>query len=269
MFGILRGDIYRALQLRGNVFWYLVIFAAFVIGNVLFAALFGQPINDIFSSATDEVVASATTEEEAELYAATTIDMFANFSTATNFLGHALMPFGFMTMMVCWCVTNFAWVDIRDGYIKGLVSGVGKRAYFTEKLVFALVIAVVFAIVGAVLGIGLTLLTGIGFKADESVVQILVWLLLAILVSWGCAALCLGVLWIARNQVITYLVGFLLASGFLSGLLAGVIAMVPNMDALASAFNVVMEWLPRGVVSSLVVAALGYVLSVIARKRDL
>lgn len=306
MLGLLRGDLYRALRVRGNVFWYLIVFVVVVVGNVAFAALFGQAINDMFANAAAEAAAEAGTEEEAAAASMTAlVDMFANFSTPTNFMGASMMAYGFMTLMVCWCVTNFAWCDLRDGYAKGMVSGVGKGKYFGEKMLFALVLSVVFVVIGAVVGLGLTMLTGIGFKGDDSVAQILLWCVLTALITWGCACLCLGVLWIVRNQVLVYLLAFLLASGFLSGLLLTIITNIPNMESVASALAALVDWLPRGavgalntgtlgavdvlggsakdvvsialtgmvilrvVVTSAACVAIGYACSVVARKRDL
>lgn len=239
MLALLKGDLYRARHIRGNVFWYVIVLLVVALGNVAVAAIFGQSFNEAFAQTAAEM---GTTE---------TIDMFANFSTPTNFLGHALMSFGVLTILACFSTTNFCWTEMRDGFAKNTITAVDKKAYFTEKLIFALIISFVFAFVGTALSLVMLVLFGISLAAAESVAHVVVWMLLVTLITWACCCVCLVVLWAAKNQVIAYLVGFLLATGALSQVLGTVCMFIPNAEWLLDVYNAVIEWLPRNAVALL------------------
>lgn len=238
MLSLLKSDLYRGGHLRGNVAWYMIILLIFIFCNVGFAAAFGQIFNDAWAQAAAE---SGQTE--------LTLDMFANFSTPTNFLGHCLMGFGLLPILVCFSATNFCWTEMKDGFIKNSITGVGKKQYFLAKLLFALVLSALFCVVGVLIALAMVAVSGIQFLAAESVGQIIVWTLLAILICWACACICLTVLWIGKNQVIVYLLAFLLATGMLSQIIAVAISFIPNAQWIYDIYAAIYDWLPRGAVA--------------------
>lgn len=237
---LLRGDLYRASKLRGNIFWYVVILLVIVLGNVFFAVLLGNDLNDYF----------AQSAQSAESTTSATLDMFANFSSPSNFLGKSLLSFGLLTMLVCWATTNFCWVEIRDGFTKNIITSTGKQTYYLSKILFALCVSVIFVVIGVVVALVCGQLF-VGFKSFDSPVHILVWSLLLILLSWACASLCLVILWLLKNQVIAYVLGLCLATGFLSSLVANVFLFIPSADMFADMYSELVNWLPTTAISML------------------
>ena len=222
---LLRADLRRILNPHGNFLGYFIALVIFTVLTVVGAPLLVRLMAGMYSSGEADVAAGLGTTY------ASTLNMMTS-----------ILSFGFVGLMTCWSSCAICFTDIRAGFERTIVSSCGKKAYYTEKLVLALVLSVIFVIVGGLLA----LLAGslfIGGQIVSGPVSIVMWLALSVVVSWACACLCLAVLWILRNNTVAFLLALTLGSGLVSGVAVMATSAMPD---LAQTISSIREWLPVG-----------------------
>ncbi len=218
---LLRADLRRILSPHGNFWGYLIALVLFTVLTVVGAPMLVRLMADMGQSEVSDL---------ASTYSSTLAMM------------SSILSFGFVGLMSSWSVCAICFTDIRAGFERTIVSSCGKKAYFVEKLVLALVVSAIFVLIGGLLALVAGSLF-VGARIATGVVSIVLWFVLSIIVSWACACLCLAVLWIVRNNTVAFLLALTLGSGLLSGV---VIMATSTMPELSHAISSIREWLPVG-----------------------
>ncbi len=223
---LLRADLRRLLNSHGNATGYFVATVIFV----LLVAVGSPLLAKMLASSSPELNEGVS----------------AGWASTLNILTGTIM-FGFLGLMSSWCASSICWAEMRAGFERTMASSCGKKVYYTEKLVLALVLSCIFVVCGglvAILSAGLV----VGFQVASSIVSILLWMVLTILVCWGCSCLTLAALWLMRNNTVAFAVGLTLCTGLLSGVLFMATASMPEVANIVTS---VREWLPTSAFDAL------------------
>lgn len=226
MQGLLRADLKRSLTSFGAFYRYLIFLLAFVVLSAVGIPMLMQ----FYAETTGGAAADAT------------------YGSPLNFASVSMFMFGLTGFVASWCVASICWTDMRSGYIRTIISSCGKKSYFTEKLVFSLVICFLFIAITFIFG---ALVAGlfVGFKEVGSIFDLLIWIIVATLLTWSCATLTQAFLWLLKSNVIAYIVGFVLCTGMLSqviGMLIGGIGV-----EVSEAWTEIKSWFPCDAFSTL------------------
>lgn len=231
MFTLLKADICRIFSRKGNFYGYLIAFLAVILVFSVGIPLLADFINS----------------QLAEQDPTQTTDLSAMYTSPLPFLAGAMLLFGVVSIFASWCVSSVCWSEMSAGFNRTIVSRVGKRIYFLEKLVFALVVCFVFVIVGSIVGTLAAALT-MGLAGMGSVPSLLLWLVLVTVVCWGNACLTITVLWLFKSNVLAALCALTLGGGIVSSIISLITSSIPKVgEAWAS----VAEWLPCSAFSAL------------------
>ncbi len=223
MQSLLRADLRRILNSHGNFLGYFVVLLVFAF------------LGSVGTQLLMRVVADATNNETLR------VAMADGYASSLNILT-SLTTFSFVSLISSWCVASICWSDMRAGFERTIVSSCGKKTYYTEKIVLALVLSTIFVVAGSLFAFVCASLM-IGFTYASSIVSFLLWVVFCIILCWGCASFGLAILWLVRNSTVTFLVSLALATGILSGLLVMSFGAVPEV---ANFISTVKEWLPSG-----------------------
>ena len=223
---LLRADLRRLRNSHGNATGYFVATIIFV----LLVAVGSPMLAKLLASSSSELNDAVT----------------AGWASSLNILTATIM-FGFVGLMSSWCASSICWAEMRAGFERTIASSCGKKVYYTEKLVLALVLSCIFVVFGGLIAM-LSAALFVGFQVASSIVSILLWMALTILVSWGCACLTLAVLWLMRNNTVAFAVGLTLCTGLLSGVL---FMATSSMPEVANVISHIREWLPASAFDAL------------------
>lgn len=226
MASLLRADLRRLVRPHGSFLMYLVVFLAFVVVVVL-----GVP-------ALTNVLSGMNTGSEQ-------VQPFSGYGSPMN-LFTTFMLFGWVSLITSWCATSVCWAEMRAGFSRTMVSSCGKKAYFTEKLVLALVLSLAFVVCGMVV----SLLAGMvmGLNSMSPILDVLLWAVLTTIVCWGCSSLTLAALWIFKNSTVAFAVALTLATGLVSGVVSMCVGSIPG---LSDVWAEVSTWLPVAAINQL------------------
>ncbi len=221
MFSLLKADVRRLFTRKGNFYGYLIAFLVLVL-----AISIGLPmLSDFLNSLDDPELRT---------------DTSALFTSPLAFLSGALLAMGLVSIFASWCVTSVCWNDMRGGFNRTIVGCVGKKAYFVEKLLLALVVSFLFVIAGSVVGTTAAAIFA-GLAGVGSIPSLLLWLVLTTLACWGNATLTLTILWLLRSNVFGMLAGLALPSGLISTIVSLVLMNVPQAGEV---WGKIVAWLP-------------------------
>ncbi len=223
---LLRADLRRLLNSHGNAVGYFVATVIFV----LLVAVGSPMLAKLLASSSPELNEGIS----------------AGWASTLNVLTATIM-FGFVGLMTSWCSSSICWAEMRAGFERTIASSCGKKAYYTEKLVLALVLSCIFVVFGGLIAV-LSATLFVGVQVMSSIVSLLLWMVLTILVSWGCACLTLASLWLMRNNTVAFAVGLTLCTGLLSGVL---LMATSSMPEVADVVSHVREWLPASAFDAL------------------
>ena len=226
MLSLLRADLRRINRSHAGFRGYLFLLLLLIVANVVVSKL----LAGFLAGQSSEAASSIT-----------------SYPSATSFCAMTLMAFGVAGILACWSSVSICWIDMRAGYDRSIISSVGKHIYYGEKLLLALAVSAIFVLIGTVVSMVLGFAMG-SLAALGSVASLLAWMVLTIIVVWSCAALCLTVLWLLRNQVLSYLLGLCLCTGAASSIFGLVLA---NFGELAELWSNVSAWLPVGAFNAL------------------
>lgn len=218
MTSLLRADFRRILRPSSNTHWFLVVLVAAILLNVVVMPLLVNMMSDMAGS-----------EDVGSL----------GFASPLGVAG-SLLWLGLLPLLCSLRIATLCWGDMRSGFNRSVVSACGKKAYFTEKLVLALVVSFAFVVIGLVITLVVALIAG-GFTQGTGAVSIILWLVLTTLVCWGCSCLTLAVLWVLKSNVIAYILGISLGGGLISTIISLALGGLPD---IAQAWANVVEWLP-------------------------
>lgn len=220
MASLLRADLRRIVRPHGSFLLYLVIFLAFVLVTLIAAPI----VTNMLANASQS--------------AETKVEPFTGFASSLN-LFTGLISFGWGSLMTSWCALSICWADMRGGFDRTIASSCGKKTYFAEKLLLALVLSCAFIVIGMVVSLVAGLI--IGLQSMSSPLSVLLWFVFTVLECWGCAALTLAVLWVSKNNSVASGVGLTLAMGIISSIVGMAVASIP---ALAELWSNITPWLP-------------------------
>lgn len=221
MLSLLRADLRRINRPRAGFRGYLVLLLLMIVATVVVFKL----VSGLLANTAEGAGTSLET-----------------YDSATTFLAVTLTSLGVVGALSCWSATSICWIDMRNGYDRSIISSVGKHVYYGEKLLLALVVSAIFMVVGSVFSIILALVMG-SLASFGSVVGLIGWIVVATVVIWSCAALSLTVLWLLRNQVLSYLLGLCLCTGIGSSLVGLALSSLPEV---AQAWGDLSGWFPKG-----------------------
>ncbi len=218
---LLRADLRRLARPHGSFLFYLAIFLAFVLLTVVGAPL----VVSAFSGLNQGTEAAA--------------PAFTGYASSLN-LFTGLLAMGWVSLMTSWCAASVCWADMRGGFDRTMIGSCGKKAYYSEKLLLALVLSCAFLVAGMVV----SLVAGfvMGLESLSSPVSVLLWFVLVALECWGCAALTLAVLWVSKSNTLAFGVGLTLAMGIVSGILNMSLGPIPGVNEV---WSEVSSWLPN------------------------
>ncbi len=225
MTSLLRADIRRLLQVKSGTHWFLIVLLAMILVN----AIVMPWLIKTFSAAVGEESAGS-----------------LGYASPLEFVT-SLLWFGFLSLLCCLRMASLAWTDMRSGFNRGIISSCGKKTYYLEKLLLALVVSFAFTVLGVVAG-SATAAASSGFDGVGSIPALVLWIALVTLACWACAAATLAILWLFKSNVLAYLIGISLGSGLISTIVSLAFMSVPE---LASAWSKVAAWFPAGAFSTL------------------
>ncbi len=220
MTSLLRADIRRLLQAKSGTHWFLIALLAMILIN----AIVMPWLVKTFSGAVGG-------ESTGSLGYASPLE-FAS----------SLLWFGFLSLLCCLRMASLAWADMRSGFNRSIMSSCGKKTYYLEKLLLALVASFAFTVLGVVVGSVIAAVSS-GFDGAGSIPALILWIALVTLACWACAAATLAILWLFKSNVLAYLIGISLGSGLISMIVSLALMSVPE---LASAWGEVVAWFPAG-----------------------
>ncbi len=223
MQSLLNADLHRLVGRKGNFYGYMIAFLVLLLVISIGLPMLGNFINNMAAEKGEE-----------------TMSVMGAYSSPLAFLSSSLTLFGLVSIFVSWCVASFCWSDMRSGFNRSIVSRIGKKAYFAEKLVFALVVSFIFVIVGSIVGT-LAAAIFVGLQGIGDVVSLLIWIVLVTLACWGNAALAITVLWLLKSNVLAMLAGLTLASGLISSVVSLMIGSIPTVG---EAWGKIVSWFP-------------------------
>ncbi len=229
MSSLLRADIRRIVRPQSNTHWFLVVLLAVIVLAVVLVPV----LVDFFNNAN-------ISEEEKE--AINTMRVVTPLGSAST-----LLLFGLVPLLASLRMATLCWADMRSGFIRTIVSACGKKTYYIEKLVLALVVSFAFLLIGFVLDLLITAIAG-GFTDPSPVLDIIIWVVLATLLTWACASLTLTVLWLVKSNALAYILGISLGSGLISSLISLALGAIP---AIAEVWAKIVEWFPISAVNTL------------------
>ncbi|WP_322153647.1 hypothetical protein [Paratractidigestivibacter sp.] len=151
-----------------------------------------------------------------------------------------------LALVICLSAVRVCWIDKRNGYDRTIVSSCGKRTYYHEKILFALVLTVVFAL----FALAATSVTGLlvrGISGLDSPLVFVEWFAPTVLVAWTCACLSMAGLWLTGSQILGIVLAFFLTNGMIAGAIGMAVGGV-NAD-VAQVYYAVCEWLPNAAVT--------------------
>ncbi len=223
MQSLLKADLHRLVGRKGNFYGYLIAFLVLLLVISIGLPLLTNFINNMAAEKGEE-----------------TVSIMGTYSSPLAFLSSSLVLFGLVSIFASWCVASFCWSDMRSGFNRSIVSRVGKKAYFAEKLVFALVVSFIFVLAGCVIGT-LSAAIFVGLAGIGDVVSLLLWIVLLTLVCWGNAALSITVLWLLKSNVLAMLAGLTLGSGLISSIVSLMLGSIPMVG---EAWVKIVSWFP-------------------------
>lgn len=228
MLSMLKADVCRLFTRKGNLYGYLIAYLV-----VVLAISIGLPmLSDFLNSTGDPELVT---------------DTSALYTSPLAFISGSLLMLGLVSVFADWCVASVCWNDMRGGFNRTIVGCVGKKAYFAEKLLLALVVSFIFVLAGSVVGTAAAAIA-VGISGVGSIPSLLLWLVLTTLACWGNAALTLAVLWLLRSNVFGMLAGLALPSGFISSFVALFITSLPQVSEV---WEKVVSWLPCSAMTAL------------------
>lgn len=219
---------------HGNFYGYLIAFLVIVLLMSIGIPMLADFLNDMAAQSGSSEAASET-------------DPSLLFGSPLTFLASNLLLFGLVSIFASWCVTAFCWTEMRSGFDRTIVSGCGKKTYYLEKLLFALIVSFAFVVIGMVVAAAAAALTK-GFVGGSSLFSLVAWCVLLSLLCWACASLTLAVLWLFRSHVLAIIVGLTLASGAVSSIVSMVFG---SVQAVADVWGKIVEWFPTSAFSAL------------------
>lgn len=231
MLSMLQADLHRILRRKGNFYGYMIAYLIIVLVISIGIPLLTNAFNGLSGQLGSDVQMDAT----------------ALYTSPLNFLSGSLLIFGIVSIFASWCVASYCWSDMRAGYNRSIVSCVGKKTYYTEKLVFALVMSFIFVLAGSVVGTLAAAVT-MGFSGIGSIPSLLLWWMLLSVVCWGNAALAVTVLWLTRSNVLAVLLALTLGGGIVSSIIG---LMVSGIPVVGEAWDKITAWLPCEALSRL------------------
>lgn len=225
MTSLLRADISRILRPSSNTHWFLIVLLAAILLNVVVMPLL---VNMMSSMSGSEVPGSL------------------GFASPLGVVS-SLMWLGLLPLLSSLRIATLCWADMRSGFNRSIVSACGKKVYFMEKLVLALVVSFAFVVIGVVVTLLIALVSG-GFTEGSSIFSFVLWIVLATLACWGCSCLTLAVLWVLKSNVIAYILGISLGGGLISTIISLALGGLPD---IAQVWMDIVEWLPVSAVNIL------------------
>lgn len=216
---LLRADLRRLTRPHGSFLLYLAVFLALVLLVVI-----GTPL-------LTKAIAGMNLDGEK-------VEAFSGYSSPMNLFA-SFMLFGWVSLITSWCMTSVCWAEMRAGFSRTMASSCGKKTYYTEKLLLALVLSAAFVVIGMVVAFlgGMVM----GLNAFSPIVDVLVWAVLTIVECWGCACLTLAALWLFKNSTVAFAVALTLGTGLVSGVVSMSVASIPGV---ADAWAELAGWLP-------------------------
>ena len=220
MTSLLRADIRRLLQAKSGTYWFLIVLLAIIVVNAIVMHWLVKTFSDAVGGESSGTLGYASPLE---------------FATS-------LLWFGFLSLLCCLRMASLAWADMRSGFNRSIISSCGKKTYYLEKLLLALVVSFAFTVLGGIAGTGIAAASS-GFDGTGSIPALILWVALVTLACWACAAATLAILWLFRSNVLAYLIGISLGSGLISTIVSLALMSVPE---LANAWSEVAAWFPCG-----------------------
>ncbi len=221
MLSLLKADVCRLFTRKGNFYGYLIAYLVLVLAISIGLPMLSNYLNSL---------------DNPELYT----DTSALFTSPLAFVSGALLVMGLVSIFASWCATSVCWNDMRGGFNRTIVGCVGKKAYFAEKLLLALVVSFIFVVSGSVVGTAAAAIF-VGLAGMGDIASLVLWLVLATVVCWGNACLTLTVLWLLRSNVFGMLIGLALPSGLISSVVS---LFTANLPQVSEAWSTVVSWLP-------------------------
>ncbi|MDO4853844.1 MAG: hypothetical protein Q4A43_00220 [Coriobacteriia bacterium] len=224
MTSLLRADIRRLLQVKNGTHWFLIVLLAMILINAIVMPWLIKTFSDAVGESTGTL----------------------GYASPLEFAA-SLLWFGFLSLLCSLRMASLAWADMRSGFNRGIISSCGKKTYYLEKLLLALVVSFAFTVLGVALGSVIAAVSS-GFDGVGSVPALALWIVLVTLACWACAAATLAILWLFKSNVLAYLIGISLGSGLISTIVSLAFMSVPE---LANAWSEVAAWFPAGAFSTL------------------
>lgn len=165
MLSLLKADVCRLFTRKGNFYGYLIAYLVLVLAISIGLPMLSNYLNSL---------------DNPELYT----DTSTLFTSPLAFVSGALLVMGLVSIFASWCATSVCWNDMRGGFNRTIVGCVGKKAYFAEKLLLALVVSFIFVIAGSVVGTAAAAIFA-GLAGVGDIASLVLWLVLATVVCWG------------------------------------------------------------------------------------
>lgn len=237
MFSVLRMDIYRLFKTKS--FWIcgavlagmvaFIVFSLWLVSTVVIGA--GSGIDASFANSPGVVIGieELNSDDVSEIQTAMTL---YNDTNVIDYLGLMAIPGELVGVVIAVFIALFMASEFESGFSKNVFSSLkSRRSFFFSKAIIMLIVVAIYLAVASLISIVGGLIAGFAL-VPSALGDVVLWAALTILTFWALSMLVSLLAWLSKSKTPALIVGIVVASGIVGGLIASILNVFPDISFL-------------------------------------